>query len=224
MIAIQSYYSKNPLSDWEQRCWELSYNSIHKYTDCDYVKIYTNDIAFVPFKLRQGDEVVLLNDDYKEEFDLGWWQIYKQYLYSIQQESFIHVDYDLIFIKKIPELTGDIICEKRRINNTITGIEKALNYKHPKYLLCSGIMGKTTSHNLFSDTFTDALKFIREHKEIRIRNSYRWVLEESLISVKSENNTVQEIGDDYFRHFQGKLMKMNKNVHKFVYNEHKKLK
>ncbi|MDH3382225.1 MAG: hypothetical protein OEL54_05930 [Flavobacteriaceae bacterium] len=218
MIAIQSYYGHKPLLDWELKCWEVSYDSILKHTNVTDIIIFTNNKDFVPF----SKNVELLPNILDKEFKKGWWQIYKQWLYKEMSEPFLHIDSDLILIKDLPELTGDIICEKIRNNNIVTRIEESVGETRPLQLLCSGIMGSSTKNNIFNDVWEKVYPFMVNF-EGGIKNSYRWALEEGVISSMSKNLEVQALNDEFFYHFQGRLLKMNTSVHKFVYDLYSKL-
>lgn len=222
MIGVQSYYFSRNLLEWEQKCWELSYNSILKHTSITDIVVYTNAPEKVPFSCNN---IKLLPDTYKDQFNKGWWQIYKQFLYQYISEPFVHIDYDLIITNDIVNLNGDIICEKKRGNTRFTGIEVSQGYNQPENLLCSGIMGKSTGHDFFKESFDATLRFINNYDGF-IRDSYRWSCEEGIIYeiAKRENLIIQEIGSDNLEHYQGKMWKMSADLEKTInkkYEEYK---
>jgi hypothetical protein len=220
MIAIQSYYGTTKPTKWLMESWECSYDSIKEFTNISDIVIYTNNKKNIP----KFDNIVSLPNTYKTQFDNGWWQIYKQWLYTQHTEA-VHIDTDLIF-KKSVEFTGEIICEKIRSNNLFTGIENSLGLPRPLYLYCSGIMGVNSerANELFKTSFDLTLKFIKDARIPAVKDSFRWSLEEGVpYSLNQELKIpVQALDDSYYHHFQGKLQKMNIANHKLVndkYNE-----
>lgn len=222
MLGIQSHFFANPLENWQLECWEISYAAIKKHTNCSDIVVFTNDKKLCP----KFDNIELLPDTYQTQFNNGWWQIYKQYLYSVSK-NFVHIDNDLIF-KKDVVFEGEIICEKIRGNNTNTGIVESLGLKRSLELMCSGVMGGNSpkSETLFKQSFDLTLQFINNARIRTVKDSFRWSLEEE-VTMRLATDLglkIQALDDSYYTHFQGRDAKINLNTKKFVKKEYEKLK
>lgn len=137
MKIVQSYWSKpmlmNDNSDaifrsnggWVDKIyfymsWALSclkfnelYGNVELVTD-KYGKLILQDMLELPFSSVR-DEMDILND-----YDHNLWALGKIYAYSIQEEPFIHVDYDVFAWKLFPEYI---------LNAELVGQNLEKNYK-----------------------------------------------------------------------------------------------
>lgn len=94
-------------------------------------------------------------DFFDDNLDKRYWNIPKFKTYSLQEEPFIHIDFDLHVLPHFKIGNTDIICEKIR---SIDKSENATRHCHDaQYAICSGIMGTSTNKGL------DYFKHLYEH-------------------------------------------------------------
>jgi hypothetical protein len=115
-------------------------------------------------------------------FNLGYDNIPKLISYSMQNEPFIHIDFDCIVFDKI--FTNlDIVCEKIRMYNdleipNLPSMWDGIKSKQYKGVLCSGIFGGNNT-DLFKNLLDEALKYHDPNKE-NVSLGNKMVIEELL--------------------------------------------
>ncbi len=214
MIIVQSYYGYKPLKYWELCCWVVSYESIKKFINKDII-VFSNDKNLTPF---DSENLPNIHDDI---FRSGWWQVYKQYLYKEMNQPFLHIDSDIVFKENVILSESDIICEKIRNNNLLTGIVESFGLERPSNIICSGIMGGSNM-DIYKKNWNVTYPFMKDFKGT-IRDSYRWSVEEVTLTALSKGLSIQSLENTHY-HFQGRLQKINVNNHNFIiklYQEYK---
>lgn len=228
MIAIQSLYTlSDTISDLNYKFIAVSWDMLKNHFPADEFRFYTNKPELLPDNI---DNVYILNDNYKSQFESGWWQIYKQFLYTQFDVDFCHVDSDLIFKTDIDLSTKyGVLCEMLRGNDTNNGVLESMNMQKSKMLACSGIMGSLgNNQSLFNDCLSTTLSFI-EYCNRKPADSWRWSLEEGVIYNYCNERKIQinpianNSINDFFVHCQGREKNFNSSIHKYINELYNKL-
>jgi hypothetical protein len=177
----------------------------------DDVVIYTDEIGIdilrknLP-KLPRTSFVVV--DYNKMNFDKRYWNFPKLFTYSLQDDFFIHIDFDVFltpnFITQL-DYSADIVTEKLRNFEYASEFDRFnSNGKIPKKLICSGILGGS-NNGIFRENFSrGSVVCIPTKSEVTFENLVA-IEEYSLTKIAVQNNlTIQELDENSFVHFQGK--------------------
>ena len=143
MKVVYTYCNiqKKPLSKFFLDMARLSVGTLRKFTNCE-IELYTDihDLDGLDF-----DKIHYI-DFFDWDWDKRYWNIPKFKTYSMQEEPFIHVDFDLHIMPYFKIEETDIICEKVRV---VADYENANRHcKDATHAICSGIMGTGTQNGI----------------------------------------------------------------------------
>jgi len=197
---------------WYLRMAELSVQSIKNcgykvelYVDAESADFFKYDSFCVSF-----DSVHVVNF-MQFPHDSAYWNFGKLYVYSLQTEPFLHVDFDTYFSHgfKIPK-NGSIVTEKMREYRHAKAFQDVSilpnQRKIPEKLICSGLLGGS-AYFVYKELFDFACKYCQnpppENDEIM---SYLIGVEEYNLSQLAQyyQLPIKELQYDMFFHWQGK--------------------
>lgn len=203
---INGYYNE----DLFKKLFMLSVNSLNKYN----ITIYTDQHGFNYLKTFLPEYVRYELVDYSQyEFNKKFWNFPKLITYSLQNEAFIHVDYDLFFLKEPNFTKCDIITEKTRYHYIFKTFADRLKLpidKFPLNIVCSGLIGGTNT-DIFKELFNIAKKAVIT--EIDVHFNHLVSIEEIMLTslINSSNLKVYEV-EEKFIHLQGTQKKYDKHL------------
>jgi len=181
----------------------------------DNVIVYTDDTGYDVLTKNipkiDGVSFILVDFD-RMPFDKRFWNFPKLVTYALQDDFFIHIDFDVFlkpdFLEQI-DFSADIVTEKLRDYDYKQEFEVFnKNNKNPNKLICSGLLGGCNL-DAFKENFKLAQIFCREPKENENRNVNFFDLisieEFALTKMAAQRQlSIQELSEDSFLHFQGK--------------------
>lgn len=191
-------------------CAELSIQ-LSDDNDCDNIVIYTDyvgkDILDKNVKNISKCEFVLV-DWNKYDFDKRYWNFPKLITYTLQNDSFLHIDFDVFLDKyclKEIDYEADIFTEKLRDYTFDKSFVKFCSKKKilPQTIICSGLLGGSNI-KVFRDNFNLALDVCKPTTR-NIGFMDLVAIEEFALTIKAIENelTCYEINPNRFIHFQG---------------------
>ena len=168
----------------------------------------------------------------KYDTDPRYWNFGKLLTYHLQEEPFLHVDFDTVFLPGFYVPEADIITEKIRPYKRNIDFERheIPNYPAPKKLVCSGLIGM--NGNTEEAKFCFDRVFYKAQFECK-NGAKKTINERNLIGIEEyaltqlieqRNLTVAELDSNFYAHFQGANKKkeygplINKLYYKFGCN------
>lgn len=190
---------------------EKSLRCASKQPYADDIVIYTDKLGYDIIKnnIKKVPGVSFYIVDYKEyDFDKRYWNFPKMLTYSLQEEEFIHLDFDVFikpnFVEQI-DYSASLFSEKLRDFEHVKEFDRFnANNKKPKKLICSGLIGGTNL-DAFKDNFSAAQIVCKPTKEKVTFENLVAIEEYSLTKMSiARGLSIQEFCPDSFIHFQGK--------------------
>lgn len=156
--------------------------------------------------LNYNSIVVTRFDGWEDE---RYWNIPKMFVYSKQEEPFLHVDFDTCFLIgfRVPT-EGDVITEKMR--QLPDGRErwcmmrfKDENLPSVDEIICSGLIGGNNYEGLFRDNYVASLEKTADTRDEVVTYDVLPSYEEYLFTqrVVSSGRTVQSLYNGSYLHF-----------------------
>lgn len=198
----------------------------------DKVKIYTDEFGMfflqerIDWKYVFGDERAKTKQidwhlvDYKKlsddtNYDKSFWNFPKLFTYTLQEEPFIHIDFDVIlaegFLKDIFESGCDVYTEKIRHLDCRPQFlsEFDTDGTELKDIICSGLIGGgNKSFPIFLENWKKALEYCKFDAKRGEKLVYEmlWGIEEYSFTklVRKSELSVFEVKKGSYVHFQGK--------------------
>jgi len=175
---------------------------VELYVDAESEKYFTGETFLAKF-----DKVHVV-DFMQFPHDAAYWNFGKLYVYSLQTEPFLHVDFDIYFKPrfKIPE-DGNIITEQLRDYGYVQGFKDSKIFdsnKIPAKLICSGLLGGDF-YLAYRDLFSFAKEYCKKPPKTTETMSYLVGVEEFNLSQIADfyGLKVVELPKDSFNHWQG---------------------
>lgn len=206
MRVIYSYNTfggKRFPSAFDMKLAKLSVTSLRASTDYDpylYTDLRGKDIFAELFDM---DYIYTIPFTVKNP---AWWNAGKLEVYAMQNEPFLHVDFDTCFMNgfSVPK-HGQIITEKLR-DYEQTNELKRFSYLHlnePKKLICSGLLGGNSVYPIWNHLWDMAKESILKLDNPSFDNLVS--IEEYTLSqlVEEMFYEVKELDPRHFAHFQG---------------------
>jgi len=182
----------------------LSVHSLHKATG-EEITFY-GDIDTVQFVL---DNKIPFDNIYSHKFEHNnpaFWNTGKLEIYALQNQPFLHLDFDTVFFKGFSVPEADIVTEQLRKFDDSADLRKfsISELKNPEQLICSGLLGGSWNnafYELRENLYKNRSKILAETASFEELVS----LEEYAISQISENYKlkVAELDKRFFAHWQG---------------------
>lgn len=142
-------------------------------------------------------------------FDERFWNFPKIITYSMQNEPFIHIDCDAVFIENPGELTSGVVTEKTRgtliLKKDVFPLLPPEIKKHVE-IICSGLLGGNNIE-VFKDLLEIAEDSIIERDFDKVNFNNLVAIEEIALThlVHRDEISFEELSSDCFIHFQGAL-------------------
>jgi hypothetical protein len=209
LFVINSYNSingKNLPDEFTMELAEESFKSVKKYTGMDMV-LYVDSWTAPYFRGFKYTDMIITDFPYIND---TFWNIGKMYVYSLQNEPFVHIDLDIIARDgfRIPE--EGIICEFLR---NIEHSDETLKYYYPQYeipnfIMCSGFSGGTDYGSIYKDNFEHIMAVADREEEACFENLFS--AEEVAFTqlVKERKLKISPMEQNTFIHMQGKNKQM----------------
>lgn len=206
----------NRISPFFCRMAELSVFSSHK-TGLPIV-LYTDEFGYQQLKAFSNckfDDVILC-DWYTTPHSGLIWNFCKLQTYAMQNEDFIHIDFD-VFLREnfsVPKAKG-IYTEKKRLYNMCDAFKDcAISEREPLKLVCSGLLGSVGKTDVWERLFEQAKELCRKDFMLNPSVEHLIGMEEYCLSQIVEENcvSVHELNPLSFLHFQGANKQKNWGV------------
>lgn len=204
IYSYNSFNGKRLPTPFEKKMALLSVNSLHEATGEETT--FYGDIDTVQFVL---DNKIPFDNIYSHRFEHNnsvFWNSGKLEIYALQNQPFLHVDFDTVFFKGFSVPEADIVTEKIREFEDSPELRKFAirELKNPQKLICSGLLGGSWNNAFY------------ELRENLYRNRGKLHSEtasfEELISFEEYALTqivehyklkVEELDNRFFAHWQG---------------------
>ena len=211
IYSFNSYAGKITPGYWYLRMAELSVQSmkncgyrVELYVDAESVDFFRGDLFCVPF-----DAVHIVNF-MQFPHDSAYWNFGKLYVYSLQNEPFLHVDFDTYFKSgfKIPENCAVVTEQLREYSYVKAFQDVAILQKQkqlPAQLICSGLLGGK-AYFAFKELFEFAGEYCKNAPRTNGETmAYLVGVEEFNLSQLAQlyQLPVVELPRDKFFHWQG---------------------
>ncbi|MDR2962725.1 MAG: hypothetical protein LBU90_03670 [Bacteroidales bacterium] len=232
IYSFNSYGGKNIPCAWWLRMAELSVQSMK---NCGYrVELYTDTYCADVFRGSNfcvSFDVVHVVDFMQFPHNMAYWNFGKLYVYSLQSEAFLHVDFDTYFHTefRIPE-SGHIITEQERDYTYVQAFKDCAILPKtdtiPAKLICSGLLGSTGAYFVWKEVFDFARTYCQKAPRNTETMGYLVGVEEFNLSqiVQFYGLEVTELKPASFLHWQGanKRAQYDKYISKLYYETFKK--
>lgn len=169
------------------------------------------DIEGKEYLQSHGCEVNFVVVDYDQyTWNKGYWNFPKLITYSLQEEPFLHLDFDVVLFDRPTNLSADIVCEKIRPIGDLTALERdylplAIKENYHPCIICSGILGGNNI-KVFKKLLEIATPIAQKYGNVSDKN--RYILEEVILTVIARlNNISYEAINCNFKHWQGVFAK-----------------
>ena len=202
IYSYNTFGGKRFPTAFDMRLAKLSVTSLRASTDYEpylYTDLRGKDIFAELFDM---DYIYTIPFTVKNP---AWWNAGKLEVYAMQNEPFLHVDFDTCFMNgfSVPEDT-DIITEKLRCYEKNEVLERYgyIGNKEPSKLVCSGLLGGIPD-DTWRVLFKKAIYSIAQGKEPNFENLVS--IEEYTLSQLAEGweLNIKELDPRFFAHFQG---------------------
>ncbi|MDR0941656.1 MAG: hypothetical protein LBM68_05470 [Bacteroidales bacterium] len=209
IYSYNSYGGKNIPGAWWLRMAELSVGSMRKNTNYP-VELYCD----------AESEAVFTGENFGAQFDkvhvvdfmhyphhIAYWNFGKLLVYSLQEEPFLHVDFDTYFKRGFTIPEGAIVTECARDYTFVRGFKEAAILpidQIPEKLICSGLLGGS-AYFAYRELFDFAKKQCQTSPHESRAMEYLIGVEEFNLSQIADFYGLQavELAKDSFLHFQG---------------------
>lgn len=210
IYSFNSFAGKTTPGYWYLRMAELSVQSmkncgykVELYVDAESADFFRGDLFCVPF------DTVHIVDFMQFPHNFSYWNFGKLYVYSLQNEPFLHVDFDTYFKPgfKIPENCA-IVTEQLREYSYVKPFQHcAILQKQkqiPEKLICSGLLGGK-AYFAFKELFEFACEYCKNPPATHETMGYLVGVEEFNLSQLAHlyQLPVVELPRDEFLHWQG---------------------
>lgn len=209
MKVIWSYCSfggKNLPTKFTLKMARLSLLSMRNFGDPTYKTVlYTDQQSAPMFSNLPYDEVIVTTFNHEKE--TRYWNLAKMWVYSQQQEPFLHVDIDTCFLQgfRIPT-EGNVITEKMRDISEEPNISIHADRTLPttSEIVCSGLIGGNCYGSLFKEHYKLAKNEVAKvgiGETVKYESLYS--LEEYLMTqhIIRRGLTIQSLQQGSFLHF-----------------------
>lgn len=231
MNCLYTYWSKEGENvdcgfGFPQFFFECAGKSIRTaFKNYESVIIYTDSIgkSILETNIPEVKDCKIVTIDYSEyDFDSRYWNFPKMITYSLQEEPFIHIDFD-VFLKDdfskqtntVYDIYSETIREYGYVKKHLDKFSK--DGKMPNKIICSGIIGGNNIE-VFKKNFEIAKEVCKPTKK-KVHFEDLWAIEEYSFTKLAVDMGLHalEFEQDSYLHFQGKYKysKYNEEIKKF---------